>query len=190
MQLAGSEQCTSEERDPMLGRIRNRQKGFTLIELLIVVAIIGIIAALLIPNFLDALQKAKQKRTVADIRNTGTAMFSWLTDQVGAAAAGQSGSSVGLGSFGGPGAVPPRGAVLTPQYLQDIPSLDGWKHAYEYYLNTANPLAKNVMAIRSFGRNGVNDGGPSYSVTSFEPTNYDQDIVWADGFFVRWPQKP
>ena len=53
----------------MLSRIRNRQKGFTLIELLIVVAIIGIIAALLIPNFLDALQKAKQKRTVADMRN-------------------------------------------------------------------------------------------------------------------------
>ena len=50
----------------MLTKIRNRQKGFTLIELLIVVAIIGIIAALLIPNFLDALQKAKQKRTVAD----------------------------------------------------------------------------------------------------------------------------
>ena len=69
-------------------RARNRQKGFTLIELLIVVAIIGIIAALLIPNFLDALQKAKQKRTVADMRNIGTAMFSWLTDQVGAAAAG------------------------------------------------------------------------------------------------------
>src|SRR5947199_354546 len=80
--------------DPkMLMKIRNRQKGFTLIELLIVVAIIGITAALLIPNFLDALQKAKQKRTVADMRNTGTAMFSWLTDQVGAAAAGPTASS-------------------------------------------------------------------------------------------------
>src|SRR3984893_6156069 len=78
-----------EEDHRMLSRLRHRQRGFTLIELLIVVAIIGIIAALLIPNFLDALQKAKQKRTVADIRNTGTAMFSWLTDQVGAAAAGQ-----------------------------------------------------------------------------------------------------
>ncbi|MGB3563967.1 MAG: prepilin-type N-terminal cleavage/methylation domain-containing protein, partial [Thermoanaerobaculia bacterium] len=67
---------------------RRSQKGFTLIELLIVVAIIGIIAAILIPNLLDALQKAKQKRTVGDIRSIGTAWFSWLTDQVGAASAG------------------------------------------------------------------------------------------------------
>jgi len=174
----------------MLSRIRNRQKGFTLIELLIVVAIIGIIAALLIPNFLDALQKAKQKRTVADIRNTGTAMFSWLTDQVGAAAAGQASTQVDLSSYGGTVAIATMSSILTPQYLQGVPVLDGWKHGYEYYLNTANPLAKNVMAIRSFGRNGANDGGPSYTVTSFEPTDYDQDIVWADGFFVRWPQKP
>ena len=61
---------------------RNRQRGFTLIELLVVIAIIGIIAAILIPNLLDALQKAKQKRTVADLRDTGTAWMSWLTDQL------------------------------------------------------------------------------------------------------------
>jgi prepilin-type N-terminal cleavage/methylation domain-containing protein len=173
----------------MLSKIRNRQKGFTLIELLIVVAIIGIIAALLIPNFLDALQKAKQKRTVADIRNTGTAMFSWLTDQVGAAAAGASNSNVNLGSYGGVVGTTVLASVLTPQYLQDIPTLDGWKHGYEYYLNTANPLAQQVMAIRSKGRDGTAEG-PDFTVTSFEPTDYDRDIVWADGFFVRWPQKP
>jgi len=173
----------------MLSRIRNRQKGFTLIELLIVVAIIGIIAALLIPNFLDALQKAKQKRTVADVRNIGTAMFSWLTDQVGAAAAGASASDVNLGSYGTKLTAAQVGSVLVPQYMQDIPGADGWKTPYDYYLNTANPLAANVMAIRSLGRNKAIEGSGTYSVTSFDPTNYDQDIVWADGFFVRWPQK-
>jgi len=171
----------------MLSKIRNRQKGFTLIELLIVVAIIGIIAALLIPNFLDALQKAKQKRTVADMRNTGTAMFSWLTDQVGAAAAGANGT-VTMGTYA-PITETILDTVLVPQYMQDVPALDGWKNGFEYYLNTANPLAQQVMAIRSNGRNKT-PSTAAYSVTSFEPTDYDQDIVWADGFFVRWPQKP
>jgi type II secretion system protein G len=172
----------------MLSRIRNRQKGFTLIELLIVVAIIGIIAALLIPNFLDALQKAKQKRTVADMRNTGTAMFSWLTDQVGAAAAGQTTTDVNLASYASTN-LTTLSTLLAPQYLQAMPNLDGWKTPYDYYLNTENPLAKNVMAIRSQGRDKTASAS-SYSVTSFEPTDYDQDILWADGFFVRWPQKP
>jgi prepilin-type N-terminal cleavage/methylation domain-containing protein len=168
----------------MLKRLRNRKKGFTLIELLIVVAIIGIIAALLIPNFLDALQKAKQKRTVADIRNMGTAMFSWLTDQVGASAAG---ATVNMSSYQSISLANLTSALVS-QYIQDIPSVDGWKGTYAFFLDTANPLNRTVMAIGSGGRNKGGLAG-SYTVGSFDPTDYDQDIVWADGFFVRWPQK-
>jgi len=171
----------------MTWRAENRQRGFTLIELLIVIAIIGLIAAMLIPNLLDAMNKAKQKRTMADMRITGTALFSWVSDQVGAAAAGAASTDVDLSSYPASNATALT-TLLTPQYLQSVPSRDGWKTAYDYYLNTANPVARTVMAIRSKGRD-KDTSITSYTVTSFDPTDYDQDIVWADGFFVRWPQR-
>lgn len=171
-------------------RLQTYSKGFTLIELLIVVAIIGIIASMLIPNMLDAMQKAKQKRTMADMRITGSAMFSWLTDQVGAAAAGSSSTkNINLSLYGTQKTVASLTTILIPTYLQDIPVKDGWKSPYDYYLNTANPHSKNVMAIRSRGRDSQPDTSVDYSVTSFEPTDYDRDVVWADGFMVRWPEK-
>jgi prepilin-type N-terminal cleavage/methylation domain-containing protein len=175
----------------MLSRLRHRQHGFTLIELLIVIAIIGIIAALLIPNFLDALQKSKQKRTEADMRNIGTAMFSWLTDQAGAAAAGAAATGdVDLGNFTTITA-DNLTTVLVSQYIQSIPPLDGWKHNYAFFLApAANALSGvNVMAIASYGRDGKNDTTTLYTVTGFDPTDYDKDLVWADGYWVRFPQK-
>jgi prepilin-type N-terminal cleavage/methylation domain-containing protein len=163
------------------------QKGFTLIELLIVIAIIGIIASMLIPNLLDAMQKAKQKRTIADVRITGTAMFSWLTDQVGAAAAGQANTTVDIGSYGAVRNSASLESLLAPNYLQVVPPIDGWKFPYEYYLKTGSLVhERQVMLIRSRGRDNSFDGS-SYTVTSFDPTDYDEDIVWADGFMVRWP---
>lgn len=165
------------------------QKGFTLIELLIVIAIIGIIASMLIPNLLDAMQKAKQKRTMADMRITGTAMFSWFTDQVGAAAAGQGSTNVMLASYGSALGAASLESMLAPAYMQRVPPLDGWKFPYEYYLKTgAGVNERQVMLIRSRARDNMFDGA-EYSVTSFDSTDYDQDIVWADGFMVRWPQK-
>jgi prepilin-type N-terminal cleavage/methylation domain-containing protein len=175
----------------MLSRIRNRkQQGFTLIELLIVVAIIGIIAALLIPNFLDALQKSKQKRTEADMRNLGTSMFSWLTDQAGAAAAGQASTTVNVSDYADATITHDALAgVLVSQYIQSVPVNDGWKDPFSFYLRTTGTLTNpHVMMIISYGRDGKTDGG-AYTVTGFDPTDYDRDLVWADGFFVRWPQK-
>jgi hypothetical protein len=77
--------------------------------------------------------------------------------------------------------------ILVPDYMQEVPELDGWGHPYEYYLNVANPLAQKVMGIRSPGRDGV-FAGSLYEVDGFDPNDFDQDIVWFDGFFARWPQ--
>ena len=167
---------------------RRAQTGFTLIELLIVVAIIGIIAAMLIPNFIDALQKAKQKRTVADMRITGTAMFAWLTDQVGAAAAGAQATEVDLDADYSAITYDNLRTLLVPTYIEHIPLRDGWKNSYQYYLTTVNVVRSNVMAIGSGGRD-MNTLSGKYTSVGFDPTDYDQDILWADGFFVRWPQK-
>jgi len=175
----------------MLQRLRNRERGFTLIELLIVVAIIGIIAAILIPNLIDALQKAKQKRTMADMRNTGTAWMSWVTDQVSAAAAG-AGNTWDSTKYGTDLTRDQLFSTLHPSstffYMNEVPEVDGWKHLYWYGYN-GNPLASNIIGIASIGRQGgtAGDNPGNQLIGPFTPTNYDQDIIWADGFFVRWP---
>src|SRR5512140_712723 len=60
--------------------MNKNRKGFTLIELLIVVAIIGIIVAIAIPNLLNAIQRAKQRKSMGDIRSIATAVEAYAVD--------------------------------------------------------------------------------------------------------------
>lgn len=168
---------------------RARRRGFTLIELLIVIAIIGIIASLIIPMFLDALQKSKQKRTMAEMRLVGTCWMAWLTDQIAAGAAGSKARTY---------AIPPLVEIEPEELLQslyvsqtffyctEVPKLDGWGFDYEYYVHPETLVGVKAMAIRSSGSDGT-FSGTTYTIGPYINTNYAEDILWADGLFVHYP---
>jgi type IV pilus assembly protein PilA len=69
----------------MLARVRKameeREGGFTLIELLVVIIIIGILAAIAIPVFLNQRKKGWDAQAKSDLRNAATAQETYLTDQ-------------------------------------------------------------------------------------------------------------
>lgn len=64
----------------LLGAHRKAHQGFTLIELLIVVAIIAILAAIAVPNFLEAQVRAKVSRVKSDMRTIATGLESYRID--------------------------------------------------------------------------------------------------------------
>ena len=163
--------------------------GFTLIELIIVVAVLGIIAGILIPYLVDALAKGKQKRTLGDMRNTGTCWMSWLTDQVGAGAAGAKARTYSLAGMTEVDRDDLMNSLFISQdffYCQEVPGKDAWGYGFEYYQSSQTLLGAQAIAIRSTGRDGIFTD-LTYQVGPFVSTNYEHDLVWADGLFLRYP---
>lgn len=81
MLLARSDDSANRLRKGHLYAVKSR--GFTLIELLIVVAIIAILAAIAVPNFLEAQVRAKVSRAKSDMRSLDTAIQAFAVDHNG-----------------------------------------------------------------------------------------------------------
>src|SRR5208337_5006652 len=58
----------------------NRRRGFTLVEIMIVVAIIGMLASIAVPNFMKARTMARQKSCISNLQSIDGAIETWATD--------------------------------------------------------------------------------------------------------------
>jgi general secretion pathway protein G len=147
-----------------------RKKGFTLIELLIVIAIIGIIAAIAIPNLLTAIQKAKQKATMGDMKSISSAVESYMTD-----------------NYIAPGSL--SSTIITNFYIKKIPIADGWGNSWNYTRAAAYPF--DEYSIGSGGRDGNFLG---FGQTQIQPYivnslgNFDFDIIISNGTYTYGPR--
>ena len=146
-----------------------KASGFTLIELLIVVAIIGIIAAIAIPNLLNAIDRGKQKRTMSDMRTVGTAVESYAVDvnfyPISTSMAAIAGTTLGI----------------EPTYIKVAPTKDGWGGPMMYGSDTTG--AGSDYTIKSYGKD------KKESTSSKGPTNdFDCDIIYQNGTFTAYPE--
>ena len=139
-------------------RLTRRQRGFTLIELMVVLVIIGVLAALIVPNVLDRADDARVTAARTDVNNLMQALKLYRLDNQRYPS-----SEQGLQALVAKptvGATPPN----WKPYLDKLPN-DPWNNAYQYL----NPGIKGEIDVLSFGADGQPGGeGKNADVGSWQ----------------------
>ncbi len=126
---------------------RAAQAGFTLIELMVVLVIIGVLAALIVPNVLDRAEDARATAARTDVNNLMQALKLYKLDNQRYPSTDQ-----GLQAL----LVKPATAPVPPNwkpYLDKLPE-DPWHKPYQYL----NPGVKGEIDVMSFGADGQPGG--------------------------------
>lgn len=167
-----------------------RQTAFTLIELLIVVAIIAILAAIAVPNFLESQVRAKSARARADLRTIAGALESYAVDNNNRYPTDQPRSDL-MGFLSAPGLTTPVAYVSSLKALIDpfrrdldlVPADADEVYRYWNLLERKQASPAPPSALNGFDANGgwiASSAGPDrvdqYPTSGdhqFEPLNYD-----------------
>ncbi len=138
--------------------LRQAQVGFTLIELMVVLVIIGVLAALIVPNVLDRADDARVTAARTDVNNLVQALKLYKLDNQRYPTAQQGLQALLTRPQTNP--VPPN----WKPYLEKLPN-DPWGRQYQYL----NPGIKGEIDVMSFGADGQAGGeGKNADVGSWQ----------------------
>ena len=138
--------------------LRRIAHGFTLIELMVVLVIIGVLAALIVPNVLDRADDARVTAARTDVNNLLQALKLYKLDNQRFPSAEQ--GLQALTAKPTVGSIPPN----WKPYLDKLPN-DPWGRAYQF----ANPGVKGEIDVFSYGADGVVGGeGKNAEVGSWQ----------------------
>lgn len=140
-------------------------RGFSLVELLIVVAVIGLIVAIAIPNLLNAIQRSKQTRTISDMRSISNGLGIYQQDYAKFPILASLGELTDVSD----GLVP---------FIGQVPLDDGWNNIFKYRSDG------DSYTLASYGVNLLADTPWESGFTSY----FTDDIVILDGSYLQIPE--
>jgi general secretion pathway protein G len=163
--MAAAPALAASKGKPAVTENRRRvELGFTLVEVLVVMVVIGILSAIAIVSLASAMDRAKQRATMADMRIIARAVQAYIVDNHRAPS-----------DAGGMAAL--REALI-PYQTNVLPVEDHWHNGLAYASDGLD------YTIQSHGRDGV-DGADITTASRFD---FDLDIVIVNGSFTAAPE--